>query len=251
MRNKHFDGTPHSTYEKSFDGTVTSNLEAEQNLKLFGKEVKIKLPSPKEAADKLSVGVKKVVNNIKTGIATVANNVKDAAADLPFAPLLPFKKLMTDFLDQHGVSHSGVLHEIVILFAKTLGNNPSFVSGNHYEGFGNSLNANLVEEAEVKPVDFIGAAVSAGTGNPGQLISLILKFFKQLKAKKEAGKPLTAIEQTILDKAEAVVDNVTQAAKDAAEDTVAAHVKEFIFSWKGGLTLVGIITLLYFALKKK
>lgn len=186
----------------------------------------------------------------QVAIKKVVKDLGNFFGEAIFAPLLPFKGMMKNHLIEWGEYNSDVpdkIREITIAFAKHLGSHPEKMSsGSNFEMRKSSMQDGLyLDEAEpdVKPADFLAAATTAVTGNPAELVKLVLRYLKQLGSKKASGQTLTPIEEKILANSQQVTEKLKAAAKAAAEETVAGKVKDFIFSWKGGT--VGGIILLY------
>lgn len=189
--------------------------------------------------------IKKAVQNVKKVSIKVVSKGKNVVKNLPFATLLPFKGIMKNHLSKKGIKVNDDLANISVAFAK------SVTGGQHF------YNPNMYDENPI--MDFEGAVFRK---DPNQfsigedvaiaaakaVINAVLEYFKQLKDKKNRGEKLTEDEQNLLDKTE----KATQAVIDAGVDTGMNAVKDFLFSWKGGLLLLGIIAgaVLLFSKKK-
>lgn len=200
------------------------------------------------------------------------------ASGIPFAALLPFKKVMTDALDKRAIKHTNDLSNIAPRFVQHIIKN-SYQTPNddsYYENGANMLtmapfyaDAKSVAQSvgsTTKGTGLIGIGANVATGNIAGaatgLVSEILNYIRKLKDKKDKAKvqqeagqpvedPLTDAEKEIISQSEKVGENLKDAVKEEAENSVAFSVKNFIFSWKGGVAAVALIGLVVFAIKKK
>lgn len=237
--------------------------------KAIKKAAKKDIKAIKKAAPKTKLG--KGVSKIEQGLKKAVGR----ASDIPFAPLLPFKKVMTNALAERGISHDGTLSDIAPKFYQTIVKK-SFEMPTFSSYYKHGANTVMVEHIDGKKIassvaasgqgGLVGIAAKAATGDvagaASGLINEILAYIRKLKDKKEkaaaeqaAGQPvsdpLTPEEEKVLGQAEQVSEEMQDMVKEEAENTVAGQVKEFIFSWKGAATLAAIVLLLYLALKKK
>lgn len=179
-------------------------------------------------------GVKKVAAVIKKGAAKVV----DKATDISFALLLPFKPIMKRELAKANVPNDNTLSDIVPKFVKHIVQNHSF---DKYEGYFREGSGTLYFEDGGESHNLVDVAI--------ELVREVIEYFKRLKAKKAAGEQLTANESEVLNSAETVADLVVPAAE--AEIDITSQIKDFIFSWKGGVLLLIIGVGLFFVFKKK
>ncbi len=213
----------------------------------------------------LKTGVKLAVKDIKKAGATIKKEAVKILAkadirDVPFAALLPFKGMMRNGLNEKKIAHVDHMYDIVPKFYNHV------VRQNHFDSLDTEFAASpyyrLRHEADFEnhaDKAAVGAAVSAGaniavaaaTGNVGQMVTEVLKYIKSLKDRKNAGKTLSPAEQKILDQAEDAADKIKIEAVDAAEESISDVIKEFVFSWKGIVSLVALLGLSYLAFSKK
>lgn len=172
---------------------------------------------------------KKVVDKIKT-------KGKSLGQDAPFVVLLPFKPIMKHVLDAHHIAHADTLKDISIQFAR------------HIHDFNNfdsiALDGLSVDETTAQGSD--GSVQIIKT-----VISTVVTYFKNLKAKKDSGQKLTKEEETMLASADKVADQIKSAGEDEAQSTIAEMIRDFVFSWKGGLSAIALIALIYFTFFNK
>lgn len=183
------------------------------------------------AKGKIKAKLKKAAQKVKAAAKKVVGKGKDAA----LAPVLPFKGLMRRELDRRGIKYNpNSLHEIAALFVHHIvkGQRGHF-NYNLMEGGGNHT---MYIEGDTPHNIVADVALT--------LVTTIINYLKNLKAKKDAGQPLTQDEERVLDAAGKVADQVVAVSGDVAQDTIAGMVKDFIFSWKGGLTLILLVALL-------
>jgi hypothetical protein len=164
-------------------------------------------------------------HQIKAGIHTMVSG----AEDIPFLALLPFKSMMEHELDKKGVHHTGTLHEVAPLFVEHI-----VKPSGHFESFESydtGRGHNIIDEVATT------------------VINAIINFIKQLKAKKDSGKPLSSTEASVLNSSQVVTAKVIDAGKSAAKDEAASKIQSFLFSWKGAAGLVGLGLVVALAVK--
>lgn len=183
------------------------------------------------AKGKIKAKLKKAVQKVKQAAKKVASKTKDVA----FAPILPFKGVMRKALDRKGIKYDpNSLSQIAALFVHHV------VKGNY-----GHFNYNLLYNGPQHRMYIDGDTPQNIVADVAlTLVTTIINYLKNLKEKKDSGQPLTADEEQVLDAAGKVADQVVAVSGDVAEDTIAGMVKDFIFSWKGGLTLVLLVMLL-------
>ena len=195
-------------------------------------------------------------NKIKKFFKKLKSVASRLGHDAPFYPLLPFKHLMRKKLEANQIQHDGTLRGIATTFAR------KHKSFSHFEEqtFDDALTNNFVglnigEAGGVLVKGISGAGISAATGNyagaVGDIIKAVTDYFKKLKEKKNKGEKLTKEEEKLLVGADKVTEDIANAAIAESKRTVSEKVSDFIFSWKGGLSVVGVVALGYFAFKKK
>lgn len=167
-------------------------------------------------AKKRKTKIGKALQNIGKGV----KNIVKKAADVPFAPLLPFKLAMKKILKGKGVSTDGdTIVEVVQKFYNVI--------------LQKKANYEIQSYEHIAP-----AAVSA-------IIAAVIDYFKSLKRKKESGEKLTETEEKAL--------NTAEEATAAAISEVKEQAKTEVMS-KTYLPIIGIalaaIVLLFFVLKK-
>lgn len=264
----------------------TASQKAKKEIKKAVKADAKKAPT-KQAKKEIKKAGKKAVKDIKKVIKVekkikrkevgnkLVNGLKKSvgvAKDIPFAPLLPFKKIMIEALDKRNISHTNDLHDIAPKFLQNIVRN-SFTSPNDQSYYENGADMVLVHNIDGKDLGTsvskaggtLGIVGKAATGDfvgaAGGLVSEILNYIRKLKDKKDRAKaeadaglpitePLTPAEQDIITQSEKVGEQLQDMAKDEAENTVAHGVKSFIFSWKGGVALIVLIIVAYKAFKK-
>lgn len=220
---------------------------------------------------KVKKTVKKVGSKLEKGLRKAVTKV----TDVPFAPLLPFKKTMVDALNKRGVKHTNDLSDIVPKFYHSIIKNNFQTPNESYFADGNEMV--YAEHVDGKKV--VSSVAKTGTGGgavnvaakfatgdivggASALVAEVLTYLRKLKDRKdkqEAQKasgtvvsdPLTPEEEKILASAQATSKQLQDVAKEEAENTVAGQVKEFIFSWKGGIALIVLVGLIVLAAKKK
>lgn len=189
----------------------------------------------------------KLIKKGGKAIKDAANSVITVGADIPFAPLLPLKPVMVAALDKRKIEHTSHLHDIAPKFVNHI------VKG--HSSFDDSAEAYDITSG-VSMFDADESSESGGKSGMsmtmiGSVIQMVINYFKKLKEKKDSGEPLSSEEQAILAKGEVIAKEVNDTVADAAKDTVAAKVRDFMFSWKGGLALVALVILLIVAFSKK
>lgn len=221
-------------------------------------------------AEKKAINKAKEKKGIKLFVKKLGDKAKSLGKDAPFAVLLPFKGVMKKKLDKAGITHDNSLKDISIKFAKSLGKMSHFeelhVSG-LYEYDDDYLHAAAVSmRTAAKPqiaktvitatpvkAGIGQAAVKAATGDVagavGTVIKTIVDYFKNLKDRKAKGEKLSEEEDKILVESEKVADQIVEAGKEEVEKQVATSIKDFLFSWKGGVALLVLIGLIYAAFK--
>lgn len=178
------------------------------------------------------------IHKIGKAIAKTAVKVVDKVEEIPFAPLLPFKGLMTTELQKRNITYKNELSDIAPKFYNSVVKKSHFDSeSNNFEGGFNYIDHDGSE-------NFVVTAAMATT-----IIGAIIDFIKQLKKKRDAGQPLTNEESQILTQAEQISVVVSDAAMNSAQTTIAEQVKDFIFSWKGAVTFSVLAFLIWMAYK--
>lgn len=186
---------------------------------------------------------KKVINKL-------ADKVRLVGQDIPFAPLLPFKKLMKNRLDEKGIPHDNSLKDVSIQFARSIGSMNNFeemavagLYGDSVEGRDNALGK--------VGGGIVNAGIQAGTGNVTGAVSTVIKtiveYFRNLKERKAKGETLSKDEEKLLSQAEDTAEAVKESAEEYAENTVAEKLRDFIFSWKGALSLLVLLVIVWMA----
>lgn len=158
--------------------------------------------------------------------------LKDMGSNLKFAPLVPFYPVMVTMLNKRGVKHGKKMEDVVEKFINNI-----VKKKKNFDDFG-------FGEEDVNELDFNSYNVV-----PPELIEgavqIVIEFFKQLKKRKDAGEKLSTEEEGMLNAVEQVTDSI----KDGAEEEAGSMIKEFLFSWKGGLLAVALILVIIFAFK--
>jgi len=222
---------------------------------------------------KVKTGAKKAGSKLEKGLQKAVGKAKD----IPFAPLFPFKKIMVDALNRRGVKHTNDLSDIVPKFYHSIvKNNFQTPSDGYFENGNTMVYTDHIDHVDAKSI--AGSVTKTGTGGgainvaakfatgdivggASSLVTEILTYLRRLKDKKDkqqqekaaggvVSDPLTPEEEKILGAAEKTAESLQEVAKDEAEKTVANQVKEFIFSWKGGIALVVLVILIIVAVKK-
>ena len=194
---------------------------------------------------KVKTAIKKAVQKIKT----VGKKIVNKAEDVPFLVLMPFKGLMNKALARKGVQHGSSLHETAIAFSK-------HIAGKHFEETHDFEQKKCFDQVQmfsqpgVRILNNADAHYNIIEEAASGIIKGILEFIKGLKKKADSGQPLTDLEKEVLDQAAIASDAVEKAGQDLIEDDISVRIKDFLFSWKGGLTLVGIVLLILYATKK-
>lgn len=215
----------------------------------------------KDAAASIKSETNKAIKNVGSTIKNIGSKVVGVAEDAPFVLLIPFKQVMKNALDKRGIAYSDHLYDIAPKFFNHIIKGNSFDDGE--SGFYNGSGATLYHADEVAKGAAVGAAIGTvvpGVGNAigagaGALVAAILKYIRELKEKKKAhdadpsgNPPLNADESAILSQSEqtaaAIVDS------DTFGMGTGDQIKSFLFSWKGGLLLLGVIIGGYFLFKK-
>ena len=157
--------------------------------------------------------------------------------DAKFAPLLFFKPMMKLELDHLGIAYDNKMKDITQKFVDHV-----VKTVHHFDE--DYLDGGTVASSAVS------AAVSATP--EGAMVQIVLDFIKQLHDKKAKGEKLTPSEEAILSQSDKALAATDIAANNAAkeENPTTDAIKEFIFSWKGGLALVAVLVLGYLAFKK-
>ncbi len=224
------------------------------------------------AKGKVKAKLKSAVKSIKAeahkvteAVTKVAEKVLEKAdpRDLPFAPLLPFKGVMRDALHSSNVEHTDHLHDIVPKFHNHI------VKANHFDDaettFYGNQNFALIQEEDTYPMrgnfnlsdstkalasSAVSAASSAAVGNIGGMVTVVFNYIKGLVAKKKSGAPMTKQEEQILKSSETVAATIQSEGTNLVEESISERIKEFMFSWKGGVTIAAIILLIVVAIRK-
>lgn len=138
---------------------------------------------------------------VRNALKKIGDKVKDGVEKVgKIAVLSPFKRPMEKALEAKGIKHSGKLEDVVEKF---------------YD--------NII----VKKDGAVKEAKKSESFDPVLLptiISAVIAFFKNLKAKQESGEPLSEAEQKALDAAEEVVEG----AKGAAKSEVKFAIGDFL-----------------------
>ncbi len=195
---------------------------------------------------------------IKKFMKKLKSKVKALGKDAPFAILLPFKGPMKKHLDKKNIPHTNSLRDIVFQFAKDVH------KFNHFESqMLHAVHMDDAYHADEKKFDAeekkmiasglagTGVAVAAGdyAGAIKTLVKVVIDFFKHVKAKKDRGEKLSSEEEQLLEDAEAVTEQIKESAIETGQETLAENIRDFIFSWKGGLAILALILLIVFAFK--
>jgi hypothetical protein len=176
-------------------------------------------------------GKGKVKNKIKNFVKNVTSSVKGVGGNAKLALLVPFIPMMTEQLKKRGVNFDrGNLKDIAKKFNEHV---VKKFQSKHFEEVDGYTGQNL-EEDEISSI-----------------VDIVLAFIKNLTSKKAEGEPMTEDEQKMLNDSEIAANQVvTGNTETRGGESVGETVKDFIFSWKGGLSLLGIILLIYFAKRK-
>lgn len=188
-------------------------------------------------------------NAKKAGAAlkNVASKVLTTAEDIPFAILLPFKGIMAGKLDSNHISHTSALHDIAIKFAAHVSGLKHF-DANYFEGNSGTLyNVDTNELVGAGGSILSGAATGGATGAIAATIQAVVNYFKNLQAKKASGQPLTPEETKELAQGEQIASSVNATLTGVVEASITTRVKDFMFSWKGGVVLIVIVALVGYA----
>lgn len=202
---------------------------------------------------KIGTTIAKAADDTTKAIKTVVKQIGVAAGEVLFAPLLIFKPVMEKHLSEHAVKRTGTgIHETTIDFAKHLGTPTNGAAGiaSHFESGKSSMYEPMSLDAQgnVTQQDLMQAATAMALGDLPAGIPVVLNYLKELGRREQTGKPpLTDAEKKILAGSKDAVSGIAQAAKE----TMSASIKGFLFSWKGGLLLVGIIGVVVFVSNKK
>lgn len=207
----------------------------------------------KDAIKSITSETKKAVTNIRDTsgqiIHTIQSEVKkvvpNSVKNAPWVMLQPFKGVMIQALDKKGVVHTNDIWDIAPKFANHIVKGQNFQDSTH-EFYGGGVGI-LHDENNFSVYNADGDGVNWGEVAKVALLIIpqIIKYFKDLKAKKEAGKALTAQEAAILAGAEEVADAIV------GDTGAVSELKDFLFSWKGLALLAVIGTLIYLNSGKK
>lgn len=182
-------------------------------------------------------GLNKRLKQTKSNYRNALAKIKASKGDIKYIALLPFKKMMRIALRKKDVPHTKHLSDIVPKFYLHIVQN---------KNFGASLDDYnyMVEGHAIYNIDAAAVAQVSSIGLP--IITAIIDFIKSLKKKKDAGEPLTDMEKTVLEYSERASETVLDAAEKQAQITIAEEVRDFLFSWKGAVTLgvIGIVAFL-------
>jgi len=147
-------------------------------------------------------------------------NIVKKAADLPFAPLLPFKLAMKKILKEKGVDTQG---DTIIEVAQKFYNVVIQKKSNY----------------EIHAYEHLSPSVISS------IISAIINFFKNLKTRKEGGEQLSPADEKALETAEKATAEAVKTIKNEAKVEVMS---------KSYLPIIGIalaaIVLLFFVMNK-
>lgn len=120
--------------------------------------------------------------------------------------LAPFKGPMKKALTEKGIKHSNDLQDIATKFYHYIVRKGSY-----------DFEAGTLEFTDSIDASKTGSKTGSGNLAPvaiGVIIDAVLSFFKGLKDKRDAGGKLSPTEQTLLDGAEKVADQIKEEAKD-------------------------------------
>lgn len=185
------------------------------------------------AKKKTKIG--QLLSNVGSAISNVAHGVVSVGEDIPYAPLLPFKKAMTRALDQRKIAHTSTLHDI----------SKKFVSGVLHKNFDDRYAFGLCEGEELRYADSSNLIDDAI-----QIIQLVISFFKNLASK--PANQLTEDEKIILSDANESAAVVITAANNTPGITtspsvvaigagsIADKLHTFIFSDIGFFLLIAL-----------
>ncbi|MDE2025572.1 MAG: hypothetical protein KGJ07_03695 [Patescibacteria group bacterium] len=153
------------------------------------------------------------------------------------APLLLLRPAMEQYLNDHGISHTGALSDIAIKFDQAVNGN-GFEKENcescEYRESCEKENCCLFEKENFKlSPSLITGVVDGATG-----------FFHSLQQRKNAGEALSPAEDKLLNDKNAAASAAASKAKQMAEETIAEKFKNFLFSWKGAVAGGGILALI-------
>ena len=151
----------------------------------------------------------------------IKDKIKSAANKVGYARLLVFKPVLVQALKKKGakVSMSTKMDVLVPMFKDVVIDKKAVLNYDDY---------NCIEHVAEEAADAI--------------VTLVLEFIKNLKAKKDKGEPLSPDEQNILDASEKVAESVKDGAKEAGKDW-------FFDMWYLWVAVAAL--LIYFAVKKK
>jgi hypothetical protein len=133
------------------------------------------------AKDARKTTVKKDVAAVKKILTAAEQALANVGEDIALAPLLIFKPMMVKRLDSQGVSHSNLLGDIAMRFAKEV-----VMKSSNFESFETfySVSANAVDTTNANDIAGVGTAVA--TGNPVGLVAAIIKWIGDIGHKKTA-----------------------------------------------------------------
>lgn len=216
---------------------------SKQKRKERKEERKEKKKAKKEAPKK---GVKKFLQK-------VGNKLKKTGEDIKFAPVAPFKPIMKRYLDKRNIAHDNSLRDVAIQFAKNVGKFSHFEEQNLDTLYADGDQKLDTESKTAIASGLAGAGIAAGAGDYAgavkTIISTIIKFFKHLKEKKERGEKLSDEEENVLNQFEEMDEKITEAVQEEAELQTGMAVKDFIFSWKGGVSIIILLFIVFMLIR--
>ena len=167
--------------------------------------------------------IKGAVSGVKGAVSGVKGAVSGAAAKLGYAKLLVFKPVLVAALKKKGakVSMSTKMEVLVPMFKDV-----------------------VIDKKAVLNYDDYNCLEHVGADEVEMVVQLVLNFIKNLKAKKDAGEPLSKDDQDVLDGAEKEAEKEMKG--EDASGMQKNWLKDFWYIW-----VALAVLLVYFAVKKK
>jgi hypothetical protein len=168
--------------------------------------------------------LKGFVDKVKGAVGGVKGAVKGAAAKLGYSKLLVFKPVLVAALKKKGakVSMSTKMEVLVPMFKDVVIDKKAVLNYDDY---------NCLEHVGADEVELV--------------VQMVLDFIKKLKAKKDAGEPLSKDDQDVLDGAEEEAEKKMEG--EEKDNNVGKNwLKDFWYIW-----VALAVLLVYFAVKKK
>ncbi len=166
--------------------------------------------------------IKGAVTQVKGAVSGVKGAVSGAAAKLGYAKLLVFKPVIVAALKKKGakVSMSTKMEVLVPMFKDV-----------------------VIDKKAVLNYDDYNCLEHVGADEVEMIVQAVLNFIKNLKAKKDAGEPLSKEDNDVLDGAEKEAEKEMKGENASTEKN---WLKDFWYIW-----VALAVLLVYFAVKKK